>query len=126
MFDALKGYHQPPLDKASQLLTTFIPPFGKYKFLRAPFGIYSISEHHNSRMDEAFSSLTNYRKVVDDELIFDCNFDSHLSRVRQFLKRCEELHISVRKEKFKFARASVKFAGYEVSQDGYKLDASLI
>ena len=126
MFDALKGYHQCPLDDASQLLTTFITPFGRYKFLRAPFGICSISEHYNRRMDEAFSGLTNYRKVVDDVLIFDCNFDSHLSRVRRFLKRCEELHISLKKEKFKFARASVKFAGYEVSQDGYKLDASLM
>jgi len=29
-------------------------------------------------------------------------------------------------EKFKFARTSVNFAGYEVSQNGYKLDASLI
>ena len=43
--DALKGYHQCPLDEASQLLTTFITPFGRFKFLRAPYGISSISEH---------------------------------------------------------------------------------
>ena len=126
MFDALKGYHQCPLDETSQLLTTFITPFGRYKFLRAPFGICSISEHYNRRMDEAFSGLKNYRKVVDDVLIFDCDFDSHITRVRQFLKRCEELQISLKREKFKFACTSVNFAGYEISQAGYKLDASLI
>ena len=103
--DALKGYHQRPLEEASQLLTTFITPFGTYKFVRALFGICSISKHYNRRMDEAFSGLTNYRKVVDDVLIFDFNFDSHLDRVRQFLKRCEELHISLKKEKLKFFRA---------------------
>ena len=32
-FDALKGYHQVPLDEESQKLTTFITPFGRYKFL---------------------------------------------------------------------------------------------
>ena len=77
-------------------------------------------------MDEAFSGLKNYRKVVGDVLIFDCDFDSHITRVRQFLKCCEELQISLKKEKFKFACTSVNFAGYEISQAGYKLDVSLI
>ena len=47
VFDALKGYHQCPLDKESQKLTTFITPFGRFKYLRAPYGISSISEHYN-------------------------------------------------------------------------------
>ena len=41
VLDALKG-HQCPLDQESQILTTFIIPFGKYKYLRAPYGISSI------------------------------------------------------------------------------------
>ena len=36
VFDALKGYHQCPLDEESQKLTTFITPFGRFKYLRAP------------------------------------------------------------------------------------------
>ena len=54
VFDALKGYHQCPLDEESQKLTTFITPFGRYMYLRAPYGISSISEHYN-RMDEALT-----------------------------------------------------------------------
>ena len=46
MFEALKGYHQRPLNETSQLLTTFITPFGRYKFLRAPFGICLIWMRH--------------------------------------------------------------------------------
>ena len=37
VLDALKGYHQCPLDQASQPLTTFITPFGRYQYLRAPY-----------------------------------------------------------------------------------------
>ena len=48
--DAMKGYHQCPLDEASQDLTTFLTPFGRFKYLRAPYGISSISEHYNRRM----------------------------------------------------------------------------
>ena len=124
MLNALKKYHQCFLDEAGQLLTTFIISFGRYKFLRALFGICSISERYNRRMDKALFGLTNYQKVEDDVPIFDCNFDSHVNRVRQFLKRCKELLILFTKEKFKFASLSVKFAEYEVSQDEYKLEAS--
>ena len=47
------------------------------------------SKHDNRRMDEAFSGLANYRKVVDGALVFDCDFNVHVDRVTQFLKRCE-------------------------------------
>ena len=58
--DARKGYHQCPLDKESQILTTFITPFGRFKYLRAPYGISSISEHYNRRMDEALNGLSGF------------------------------------------------------------------
>jgi len=36
VLDAMKGYHQCPFDKESQLLATFIMPFGRFKYMRAP------------------------------------------------------------------------------------------
>ena len=60
ILDALKGYHQCRLEKDSQLLTTFVMPFGRYKFMCAPFGLSSISEHYDRRIYEAFqASLTS-------------------------------------------------------------------
>ena len=56
-FDALSGYHQIPLAEESQKLTTFITPFGRYKFLCAPFGLSSISDHYNRRMADALSGI---------------------------------------------------------------------
>jgi cell division GTPase FtsZ len=44
---------------------------GRYKLLRAPFGLSSISEHYNRRMYEAFQGLSDFRRIVDDVLIFD-------------------------------------------------------
>lgn len=43
VMDAMKGYHQCPLDEKSQALTTFITPFGRYKYLQAPYGLLSIA-----------------------------------------------------------------------------------
>jgi len=52
VFIAFKGYQQYPLNKDRQLLTTFIMPFGHYKFMHTPFGLYEKSTH--SRMCSVF------------------------------------------------------------------------
>ena len=119
--DAIKGYHQCPLDEESQDLTTFITPFGRFKFLRAPYGICSISEHYNRRMDEAFQGLSGIRRVVDDVLIFDKDKTEHEKHVREVLQRCRDKGISLNKEKFLYAEKEVLFAGFHVSSDGYRI-----
>ena len=37
--DAKDGFHQVKLDEGSSYLTTFWTPFGRYRYLRMPFGI---------------------------------------------------------------------------------------
>ena len=69
VIDAAKGYHQCPLDEESQLYTTFITPFGRFKYLRAPYGLSSIAEHYNCHMAEAFEGLLAFRRIVDDIVI---------------------------------------------------------
>ena len=125
VLDALKGYHQCPLDEDSQDLTTFITPFGRYKYLRAPYGISSISEHYDRRMAEAFTGLTGFRRVVDDIIIYDCDEQQHTAHVRQFLQRCAEKHIALNLDKCKFSQSKVMFAGFTLSAQGYQIDQSI-
>ena len=70
VFDALKSYHQCPLRRRKSKLTTFITPFGQFKYLRGLYGISSISEHYR-QMDEAFAGIQGIRKIVDDVVVFD-------------------------------------------------------
>ena len=123
--DARKGYHQCPLDKESQILTTFITPFGRFKYLRAPYGISSISEHYNRRMDEALIGLSGFRRIVDDIVIYDNDVIQHESRVRKFLQRCSDHKITLNTSKFKYAKPEVQFAGFILSADGYKTDPAI-
>ena len=123
--DTLKGYHQCPLDEESQSFTTFITPFGRFKYLRAPYGISSISEHYNRRMDEAFAGLTGYRRVVDDIVIYDSDSTQHAEHVRQFLQRCSERRITLNSDKWEYAKPQVTFAGFNLDKDGYSIDSSI-
>ena len=86
VLDAMKGYHQCPLDQDSQRLTTFITPFGRFKYLHAPYGISSISEHYNRQMAEALTDLSGYHRIVDDIIIYDSTIEDHITHVREFLQ----------------------------------------
>ncbi|XP_043191676.1 uncharacterized protein K02A2.6-like [Amphibalanus amphitrite] len=125
VFDAAKGYHQCPLHQDSVLKTTFITPFGRYAFLRAPYGVSSISDHYNRRMDEAFSGLTGYKKIVDDVVVYSRTREDHIRDVRRFMERCEERGISLNRRKLQLAQQKVKFAGFIISADGYEPDPQL-
>ena len=68
--DASSGYWQIPLDKASQDLTTFMTPWGRYKYTRATMGLVSTGDEYNYRMDVALRpNLGTVSKIVDDVLI---------------------------------------------------------
>ena len=44
VLDATSGYWAMPLSKESSILTTFQIPYGRYRYLRIPFGICSAQE----------------------------------------------------------------------------------
>jgi hypothetical protein len=52
--DCNHGYWQIPLENESQLLTIFNSPFGRYCFLRMPFGINSAQEVFKKRVTKIF------------------------------------------------------------------------
>ena len=68
--DANSGFWQIPLSTDSQLLTTFITPFGHYCFNKLPFGISSSPKHFQMRMSRILSGLAGVVCQMDDVLIF--------------------------------------------------------
>ena len=76
-------------------------------------------------MDEAFSGLTGYRRVVDDIVIYDSDSTQHAEHVRQFLLRCAERRITLNQDKWEYAQPRVTFAGFNLSKDGYSIDSAI-
>ena len=68
--DTNSGFWQVELTKESSLLTTFITPFGRYRFNRLPFGITSAPEHFQRRMSEVLQDLEGVVCLIDDILIY--------------------------------------------------------
>ena len=67
--DAKDGFLQVVLDSKSSFLTTFWTPFGRYRWLRMPFGIKSAPEEFQRRLNECLEGLENISVIADDILI---------------------------------------------------------
>jgi hypothetical protein len=55
--DAWNGYHSVPLRESDRHLTTFITPFGRWRYLRAPQGFLSSGYGYNRRFDAVLSAF---------------------------------------------------------------------
>ena len=126
-FNAWKGYHQIELAEESKHLTTFLTPFGRFQYERAPFGINSISEHYNRRMSEELHDLPNTKKIVDDNIVYSSNsLAQHTALVKKFLTRCREAGIRLQRNKFIFAQPEITFAGIVLNHNGYRMQEKVI
>ncbi|UYV81857.1 hypothetical protein LAZ67_20002706, partial [Cordylochernes scorpioides] len=67
--DTKDGFWNVKLSEESSNLTTFWTPFGRYKFLRMPFGLKTASEEYQRRLYEIFQGLEGIEIIADDILI---------------------------------------------------------
>ena len=68
--DASNGYWQIAIDDSSTDLLTFGTPFGRYKFLRMPFGIHSASEIFQREISKIISEAEGALHMQDDIVVW--------------------------------------------------------
>ena len=124
--DAKKGYWQLLLTKKSQLLTTFLTPWGRFCFLRAPMGLNATGDIYCREGDIALSGISNVTKVVDDILIATSSFYQNVVQVLEVLNRCRLHKITLHPRKLLFGRKSLGFVGFLLSEEGIQSDPEKI
>ena len=124
--DANHGYWQIPLSEESQLLTTFNSAFGRYCFMRMPFGIKSAQEIFQKRMSQLLGDLAGVETDIDDILVWGTSKEEHDSRLAAVLKRCEEVNLTLNKDKCVFGVPEVSYIGHILNATGVKPDPSKV
>ena len=69
--DLKSGYLHCELDHESSLLTNFATPFGRFRWLRPPFGLKVSSEIFQKRLHQALEGLEGVRCIADDVIVWD-------------------------------------------------------
>ena len=124
--DANSGFHQIPLDRSSQLLTTFITPAGRYCYKRLPFGISSAPEHFQKRMTAILDGCPGLILMMDDILIFGATPEEHNERLTTVLRRLAKAGVTLNRAKCIFGETQVRFCGYLLDATGIRPDPAKI
>ena len=115
VLDAWNGYHSVPLRVEDRHLTTFITPWGRYRYKTAPQGYIASGDGYTRRYDEIVSHITQKTKCIDDVLLWSGNIEESFFQTAQWLDICGRNGITMNPDKFQFAEETVEFAGFQIS-----------
>ena len=120
--DCTRGFLQLKLDEESSKLCTFNTPFGRYGYLRLPFGVSCAPEIYHRTIHKLFENIPNVDTSMDDIIIWGSTREEHDASVRRVLDNCRESGLSLKKEKCEIGVTELKFLGEIVSKEGMKPD----
>ncbi|UYV69742.1 K02A2.6-like [Cordylochernes scorpioides] len=118
--DANSGFHQIPLSPDCQHLTTFITPFGRYKYCRMPFGISLAPEYFQKVMSIILQGMDGVMCYLDDILIFASDSKTHDRILRLVLRKLKEAKVTLNKAKCVFGVPRINFLGHILDEDGIR------
>ena len=126
ILDITHAYWNVELDKPSSLLTTFNTPYGRYCYLRLPFGINASSDIFQQKVGEVFEGLPGIQAIVDDILVFGKTKSEHDQNLKNAMNRAREKGVPFNPEKCIVGVTEVPFFGHIISSSGLKPDPSKI
>ncbi|KAK8372675.1 hypothetical protein O3P69_002243 [Scylla paramamosain] len=85
-------------------------------------GFVATGDEFCRRGDAALDGVQQCAKVVDDILLWDEDYETHIRRVYEVLVRCRTHGITINAEKFVLAAPDVTFCGFKLSREGIAAD----
>ncbi|KAJ0172603.1 hypothetical protein K1T71_011742 [Dendrolimus kikuchii] len=122
VLDANSGFWTVQLDDASADLCTFATPFGRYQFLRLPFGISCASEVFHGKLRQLLENLQGVDNFIDDVIIWGRNRKEHDERLKEFLNRAREINLKFNREKCRIGVKEVHYLGHIFDANGIRPD----
>ncbi|XP_057709985.1 uncharacterized protein K02A2.6-like [Corythoichthys intestinalis] len=120
--DASSGFWQMKLDEPSSKLCTFNSPFGRYRFLRLPFGIASAPEVYHKTINMIYEHVEGVDTSMDDIIIWGATKAQHDERLKAVLKATRNANLKLNKDKCQLGVTELTFVGDILSSDGIRPD----
>ena len=118
--DAWNGYHTVPIREEDRHITTFITPWGRYRYKVAPQGFLASGDAYNQRFDSIIVNFKNKVKCVDDTCMWANSIEASFFQTCEWLDLCAKNGITLNRKKFQFCQDSVDFAGLQITPTNVK------
>ena len=99
MLDLRAGYHHILSDKPSILKTAFNSPFGKYEYIKVPFGLAQEAAYFQELMTGILKDFNFMIAYLDDIITFSKTLQEHLSHVRKVFQKLRLAKLTMKMSK---------------------------
>jgi len=103
------------MEENSRENTVFVSLFGKYEFVRMPFGLKNAPAVFQHLMEKTLKGCREFAAAyIDDVLIFSKTWDEHLIHVKKVLQALRKAGLTAKPSKCKWRRSSIHYLGHTI------------
>lgn len=126
VLDANSGFWSVKLDKESADLCTFITPFGRYQYLRLPFGLNCAPEVFHAKLKQLLEGLDGVESFIDDIIVWGSTRREHDVRLNALFQKARDINLKFNKDKCRICVDEVTYLGHIFNKDGMKVDTEKV
>ena len=120
VIDLRSAFFMQELHEDSRACTSFpVPGRGLFEYCRSAQGLVNSPSAFQRLLDALMAGLPNVHVYIDDIVVFNESYDSHLITLREVLTRLKKHGFKCSTKKFQLASGSLNYLGYEISPGKY-------
>ena len=117
--DLRAGYHHIGLTTDLIPKTAFTSPFGKYEYVKVPFGLAQALAYFQELMTGVLKDLPFAMAYLDNIIIYSSTPEEHLEHIRTVFKKLRDAKISMKLSKCHFFTKEIDL-GHSLGMEGIK------
>ena len=117
-FDMRSGYYYMVLSERTRLKTAFVSSYGKWEFIRWPFGLAQAPAYFQRLVNEVLSRLNFAFGYLDDILVFGPDMVTHLQHLRCLFAKLRAADLKFKEIKCNFLKKDIQYLGHIVLGEG--------
>ena len=124
--DAWNGYHSVPIKEEDRHVTTFITPWGRFRYCTTPQGFLAAQDAYNHRFDLITREFKNKKRCVDDTILWGDTVEENFFKTCEYLTLTGGAGIIMNPDKFIFSKKRLEFLGFELNDEGVEPGRELL
>ena len=118
--DLRAGYHHIGLTTDSIPKTAFTSLFGKYEYVKVPFGLAQAPAYFQELMTGVLKDLPFAMAYLDDIIIYSSTPEEHLQYIKAVFKKLHHAKLSMKLSKCHFFAKEIQYLGHILAVEGIR------
>ena len=118
--DLRAGYHHIGLTTDSIPKTAFTSPFGKYEYVKVPFGLAQAPAYFQELMTGVLKDLPFAMAYLDNTIIYSSTPEEHLEHIKMVFEKLCDAKLSMKLSKCHFFAKEIQYLGHILGKEGIK------